>query len=236
MDRTRYRKIARFSDDYFNWLCDTGLLINDSESIYFSLNHLLLQIPDMCWGDEKLAQCLIDQERNWRNRNHERDFLKYLGKSKFKPRLYSARKSRDWESEYISLQRDMVRHLLGAHEYRNAGREDLFVIHVIQAAQSFGAAISMGQFFDLSEELVRLEITERARRGGEARHASDPKQSAKKEAFKLWKERHAGKHPKLRTNEQFASECMRRWPVLTSAKNILGWCTEWNKQAKAGKP
>lgn len=62
--------------------------------------------------------------------------------------------------------------------------------------------------------------------------ARDPKQSAKVAVFALWQDRRAGKHPKLRTNEQFAVECMRRWPVLTSAKVILGWCTQWNKQAK----
>lgn len=68
----------------------------------------------------------------------------------------------------------------------------------------------------------------------ERRLQSDPKQLAKREASQLWRERYAGKHPKLRTNEQFAAECMRRWPELTSAKVILGWCTEWNKRAKRG--
>lgn len=66
----------------------------------------------------------------------------------------------------------------------------------------------------------------------QAKLARDPKQAAKAEAFKLWQARRAGKHPTLRTNEQFATECQSRWPVLTSAKNILGWCTQWNKDAK----
>ena len=73
---------------------------------------------------------------------------------------------------------------------------------------------------------------ERAQLGGIARHLKAPQHAAKQKAFQFWLERRAGKHPKLRTNEQFAAECMRRWPVLTSAKVILGWCTEWNKQAK----
>jgi hypothetical protein len=70
------------------------------------------------------------------------------------------------------------------------------------------------------------------RERGRRRWESDPTQIAKAEAQKLWQERHAGKHPKLGTNEKFATECMRRWPVLKSAKVILGWCTDWNKEAK----
>lgn len=77
---------------------------------------------------------------------------------------------------------------------------------------------------------------QQSRAAAAAKQARDPKQAAKTEAFKLWTDRHAGKHPNLRTNEQFAAECMRRWPVLTSAKVILGWCTDWNKAAKVRKP
>jgi len=73
------------------------------------------------------------------------------------------------------------------------------------------------------------------REGARTKLARDPKQAAKAEAFKLWQERNGGKHPKLRRHEDFATECMRRWPVLKSAKVILGWCTEWNKTAKAQK-
>jgi hypothetical protein len=69
----------------------------------------------------------------------------------------------------------------------------------------------------------------------EIRWASDPKQAAKAEARNLWNERHAGKHPRLRTNEQFAIECMRRWPALRSAAVITGWCTAWTKAAKGRK-
>jgi len=79
---------------------------------------------------------------------------------------------------------------------------------------------------------------EARRRGAATKLANDRngKQAARVEAKKLWQERHAGKHPKLRTNEQFATECMRRWPVLTSAKVICGWCTVWAKEAKAKNP
>ena len=64
------------------------------------------------------------------------------------------------------------------------------------------------------------------------RNDHDGKQAAKVEAFKLWQARRAGRHPKLRRNEDFASECQRRWPVLTSVKSILGWCSRWEKEAR----
>jgi hypothetical protein len=74
--------------------------------------------------------------------------------------------------------------------------------------------------------------TVQARRAARAMLAKDPRQAAKREAKKLWQERRAGKHPRLRTNSQFAIECMRRWPVLKSHDVITGWCTTWTKEAK----
>lgn len=60
------------------------------------------------------------------------------------------------------------------------------------------------------------------------------KADAKAEALKLWIERHAGKHPKLGTVEQFATEVMRRWPILESSKVICGWSAKWTKQVRTG--
>lgn len=71
-------------------------------------------------------------------------------------------------------------------------------------------------------------------KGARAKHEKDPKQVAKAGAFELWKERHAGQHPKLRTVEQFAMEVMRRWPVLTSSKVITQWSAAWTKSAREG--
>lgn len=74
-------------------------------------------------------------------------------------------------------------------------------------------------------------------KAGKSRQEKDPvlraKAEAKAEAKKLWQERRDGKHPKLRTNEQFAIECMRHWPVLTSSQVICRWCAQWGKDAKA---
>jgi hypothetical protein len=71
-----------------------------------------------------------------------------------------------------------------------------------------------------------------AKKAALGRLANDDKQAAKGQAEKLWQERRAGKHTKLRTDEQFATEVMRRWPVLTSSAVICGWCTKWKKEAK----
>lgn len=83
-----------------------------------------------------------------------------------------------------------------------------------------------------TERRVSQRRKELAKLGAKAKLALDPKQIAKAEAHKLWKDRHAGMHPKLRTNEQFATECMHRWPELTSSKVITGWCTKWTKETK----
>jgi len=61
------------------------------------------------------------------------------------------------------------------------------------------------------------------------------KAEAKSGALLLWQERRAGKHPKLGTVEQYATEVMRRWPVLKSPKVICGWSARWTKEVKAGK-
>jgi len=94
----------------------------------------------------------------------------------------------------------------------------------------FAADAVISQITD--HEMVALHKRGMAKRGAAARLERSPQQVAKAEAKKLWKERHEGKHPKLRTNEQFATECMDRWPALKSAKVILGWCTKWGKEAR----
>lgn len=88
----------------------------------------------------------------------------------------------------------------------------------------------------LDDELaVRVARTKAAKESVRTKLANDPKQAAKAHALELWIERHNGKHPKLRTVEQFATEVMHRWPVLTSSKVICGWSAKWTKEAKAGR-
>lgn len=70
------------------------------------------------------------------------------------------------------------------------------------------------------------------KRGAASRHANDPKQAAKREAHSLWQEWQSGKFPRIRTVEQFATEAMRRWPILTSANVIRRWSSEWSKEMR----
>lgn len=75
-----------------------------------------------------------------------------------------------------------------------------------------------------------------ARQGGRAKLAKNPeaaaKERAKTAALALWKEREAGKHPKLRTEDQFAIEVCRRWPVLTSIAVVKKWSTSWRAESR----
>ncbi|MBD9537310.1 hypothetical protein IB227_15785 [Stenotrophomonas sp. STM01] len=88
--------------------------------------------------------------------------------------------------------------------------------------------------------LIRTEpsMTSAEVRSAGARHAAkakvkldkDGKQAAKAQAKELWKEWKGGRHPKLRTTEHFATEVMRRWPVLKNAETIRKWSAAWRKE------
>lgn len=111
----------------------------------------------------------------------------------------------------------------------------LFARHIRKTKPGIALNIVADCGLRLARMVVLLD-SDRKRRGAINKMKQDPVQAAKAGSFKLWQERRAGRHPGLRTNEQFASECMRRWPALTNAKVILGWCTDWHKYVKAGKP
>lgn len=55
---------------------------------------------------------------------------------------------------------------------------------------------------------------------------------AKAEAHALWQERRACKHPKLRRNVDFARECVKRWPILSSNTITQKWCPQWEREEK----
>jgi hypothetical protein len=88
-----------------------------------------------------------------------------------------------------------------------------------------------------AEAARRFENWEKKSGFGRDRTKKDSVAAAKAEAKlgakNLWEERRSGKHPKLRTVEQFATEVMKRWPVLESAKVICQWSADWTKEAKA---
>lgn len=97
-------------------------------------------------------------------------------------------------------------------------------------------AIAQAAGGEYAEAAAKLNEQRRFRQLGASRKkARDPKQAAKAAALELWKERHAGERPDLRTVEQFAIEVMRMYPILESAKTIAGWSAKWTKQARAGE-
>jgi hypothetical protein len=58
------------------------------------------------------------------------------------------------------------------------------------------------------------------------------KAKAIQESREMWAEREAGKHPKLRTEDQFAMEVARRWPAIASISSIKKRSAEWRKEKK----
>lgn len=79
---------------------------------------------------------------------------------------------------------------------------------------------------------MRSEISSRARHGALKRLEKDPKQEAKSLTKKFWLEWKAGKHPNIRTVERFATEAMRRTPILESANVIRRWSAAWSRESK----
>ncbi len=113
--------------------------------------------------------------------------------------------------------------------YADAPAVAIEVLH--RATMLYGMAA--GALF--GEVAPKRALTALGRGGAAAKHAADPKQLAKTQALGLWLERHAGAHPRLRTVEQFATEVMHRWPVLTSSKVICGWSAQWTREVSDGK-
>ncbi len=113
-----------------------------------------------------------------------------------------------------------------------AGNDWLALAELGVANRAFGIAQYRGSPDARREVLAAISAA-----GGNAKRErdSDGKQAAKSGALELWKERNAGGHPKLRTVEQFATEVMQRWPVLTSSNVIRRWSAEWSKTVREGR-
>lgn len=79
---------------------------------------------------------------------------------------------------------------------------------------------------------IRSEISSRARHGARKRLEKDPKQQAKVLTKQFWIEWKAGQHPGIRTVERFATEAMRRAPILESANVIRRWSAAWSRESK----
>ncbi len=156
-----------------------------------------------------------------------------------------------WEREETALIAGFVlaehaRHLLQGTSHDGCAVAAMLYADAVEAREFWDNLRGMAKCRHPSSSAQGLEAIYRARlarhhrslfakKNAEQRLANDGdgKQAAKKKVEDLWLERHAGQHPKLRTNEQFAAEAMRQFPELTTAKTILGWCTKWNKEAKS---
>lgn len=79
------------------------------------------------------------------------------------------------------------------------------------------------------EEILAAHITELQRSASLARYANDPKQRAKSEIRKLWGDWVDGK-ASYRSGAAFARMMLEQFPVLTSAKRIEAWVSEWRKE------
>lgn len=137
----------------------------------------------------------------------------------------------------IDLIQEVVAYCVFAVRAFFSGRETLAWTYACDARYWAGVVMMVAKRKGLPDTAATAKMlatmrSTQAREAAAAMLARSPIQAAKTEAFKLWQERYAGQHPRLRTNEQFATECMRRWPVLTSSKVITGWCTQWNKQSR----
>ena len=63
---------------------------------------------------------------------------------------------------------------------------------------------------------------------------SDPKQSAKADAFKLWQDWRAGR-ALYKSGAAFARHVVDALPAIENTKTVERWVTQWRKDAKAAK-
>lgn len=110
-------------------------------------------------------------------------------------------------------------------------------LHIVKLLNEMHAIRADG-YVEKSQQFSKMVEKNRSdrRKGALKRHANDEKQAAKLEVRKFWDEWKAGKHRKIRTVEQFATETLRKWPVLTSANVIRKWSAQWTKESKPTQP
>lgn len=99
-------------------------------------------------------------------------------------------------------------------------------------------AIRAEGYAEISQHLAKLVEKNKSdrKKGALKRHANDEKQGAKVEVRKFWDEWKQGRHKRIRTVEQFATETLRKWPVLTSANVIRRWSAQWTKETRPAQP
>lgn len=75
---------------------------------------------------------------------------------------------------------------------------------------------------------------QRSRAGATAKHASDPKQAAKKSCKAEWDDWQNGLTA-YTSKAEFARTCLDTHPDLTSENVVTGWCREWEKERQRQK-
>lgn len=58
---------------------------------------------------------------------------------------------------------------------------------------------------------------------------------AKAAAHELWKQRELGKLPGFPRNEDFAAECVKRWPILKQSTITQKWIPQWSRERRASR-
>lgn len=59
--------------------------------------------------------------------------------------------------------------------------------------------------------------------------------AAKDAAHELWKQRELSKLPGFPRNEDFAAECVRRWPILKQSTITQKWIPQWGRELRASR-
>jgi hypothetical protein len=90
-----------------------------------------------------------------------------------------------------------------------------------------GVVIGIG-----NEDFARRVRSNLARVAARASVANSPKQAAKAEAFKLWRDWATGK-AKYKSGAAFARDVCARFPVIENQKTAERWATQWRKEAAA---
>lgn len=84
------------------------------------------------------------------------------------------------------------------------------------------------RMFALLPQHTRREL---ALKGARAKLATDPKQAAKAEAFKLWQDWQVGK-TRYKSGAAFARHVVETFRAIESTKAVERWVTQWRKDAK----
>lgn len=91
----------------------------------------------------------------------------------------------------------------------------------------------MKHFLDQSEPLVEEAFKTRndRKRGAVEMLARDPKQAAKKEAFKMWQDWQANR-TRYASGADFARHVLDEQSALKNVKSVEAWVTKWRREAK----